>query len=201
MTIYISDKDAANLLNAISLVKDVLDKKFKKVLENVLDGKESRNEDRKAFPQTPFPKERSKEERKDEKKHTKACAREIFDIDGTDVEIVTLQPDPRNFEGSAALKPPTLDEIRSAMNQMMIKEFSAENFYYFYEAQGWLRSNGKPMYNWLAELRNWQLNELKNPNLATNGHTNTYNGASAEAAKAERDRHFMEHIARTYFGQ
>ena len=50
-------------------------------------------------------------------------------------------------------RPPTKDEVLSMANQIMMPSEDAEDFFLYYEAQGWVLANGLPMKNWQSKLQ------------------------------------------------
>ena len=69
--------------------------------------------------------------------------------------------------------PSGLDEVIETFGEVG-KESEAENFYNYYEANGWVQGAGKkPIKNWKAAARNWIRNAKKFDNGKQKGYTKT----------------------------
>ena len=60
---------------------------------------------------------------------------------------------------------PTLEEVLSVAQQLMVVPEIAEKFYWYYDAVGWM-INGRPITNWRSKLMEWKNNESKYNNNA-----------------------------------
>ena len=49
---------------------------------------------------------------------------------------------------------PTVDEVKAYCEEAQI-DIEAERFVDYYESQGWIKSNGRPVINWKATVRTW----------------------------------------------
>lgn len=61
---------------------------------------------------------------------------------------------------SSKFQKPTLDEIKDYCSQMNYK-LDAEKFYLYYEQCGWTVGKNKPMKDWRASLRLWNMNQAQ----------------------------------------
>lgn len=78
---------------------------------------------------------------------------EIKNIRSVCVESNTLAP------------APTLSELRSYCYENDMEDFDYENFYNYYESNGWLNKNGSAIKNWKAKLKYWYNDDKKNGRL------------------------------------
>lgn len=60
---------------------------------------------------------------------------------------------------------PTLSELRSYCYENDMEDFDYENFYNYYESNGWLNKNGSAIKNWKAKLKYWYNDDKKNGRL------------------------------------
>lgn len=51
---------------------------------------------------------------------------------------------------------PSLEEVGTECEHQGF-EFKGEEFYYYYDSQGWLKANGMRIHNWKSELKNWHM--------------------------------------------
>lgn len=79
--------------------------------------------------------------------------KEIKNIRSVCVESNTLAP------------APTLSELRSYCYENDMEDFDYENFYNYYESNGWLNKNGSVIKNWKAKLKYWYNDDKKNGRL------------------------------------
>lgn len=56
---------------------------------------------------------------------------------------------------------PTLSELRSYCYENDMGNFDYENFYNYYEANGWLNKNGTEIKNWKAKVNYWYKKDLE----------------------------------------
>lgn len=56
---------------------------------------------------------------------------------------------------------PTLSELRSYCYDNNMGNFDYENFYNYYEANGWLNKNGTEIKNWKAKVNYWYKKDLE----------------------------------------
>ena len=63
-------------------------------------------------------------------------------------------------------KKPTLEELTEYLQQLQIKDFTAEKFFDYYESKGWLVGRHK-MKDWKAAVRTWKNNTKKENPSAT----------------------------------
>ena len=56
---------------------------------------------------------------------------------------------------------PTLSELRSYCSENNMGNFDYENFYNYYEANGWLNKNGTEIKNWKAKVNYWYKKDLE----------------------------------------
>ena len=64
-----------------------------------------------------------------------------------------------------AFTTPTLDELRSYCQDNNMNDFDCDNFFNYYEANGWLNNNGTPIKNWKAKIKYWYNDDKKNNKL------------------------------------
>ena len=62
------------------------------------------------------------------------------------------------YKKSSKFQKPTLDELKEYCSQMGYK-VDAEKFYLYYEQCGWTVGKNKPMKDWRASLRLWNMNQ------------------------------------------
>ena len=55
--------------------------------------------------------------------------------------------------------PPTVEEIKAYCDERGTYWIDPEQFIDYYEARGWIMTNGKKMVDWKAAVRNWEKNE------------------------------------------
>ena len=74
---------------------------------------------------------------------------------------VTLEiRDKRLRDKNMLFVPPTTEEVTAYCNERQNK-VDAERFVNYYEAQGWLLSNGRKMADWKAAVRRWEQRDKK----------------------------------------
>lgn len=56
---------------------------------------------------------------------------------------------------------PTLSELCSYCRENDMSGFDYENFYNYYESNGWINKNGTPIKNWKAKVNYWYKNDLE----------------------------------------
>lgn len=56
---------------------------------------------------------------------------------------------------------PTLSELRSYCYENDMSGFDYDNFYNYYEANGWINKNGTPIKNWKAKVNYWYKKDLE----------------------------------------
>lgn len=66
---------------------------------------------------------------------------------------------------------PTLEDVLSAANRLMVTPEVATKFFYHYDADGWM-INGRPIINWQSKLMEWKNNQTTFSN-AANPNPNT----------------------------
>lgn len=71
----------------------------------------------------------------------------------------------RASSSSVSRKPPTMDEVQAYCDERG-NGLNAERFCDYYAAQGWRLSNGQPMRDWKAAVRNWEQRAMENPRAA-----------------------------------
>lgn len=64
------------------------------------------------------------------------------------------------YKKSSKFQKPTLDELKEYCSQMGYK-VDAEKFYLYYEQCGWTVGKNKPMKDWRASLRLWNMNQAQ----------------------------------------
>lgn len=64
------------------------------------------------------------------------------------------------YKKSSKFVKPTLDELKEYCSQMNYK-VDAEKFYLYYEQCGWTVGKNKPMKDWRASLRLWNMNQAQ----------------------------------------
>ena len=64
------------------------------------------------------------------------------------------------YKKSSKFQKPTLDELKDYCSQMGYK-VDAEKFYLYYEQCGWTVGKNKPMKDWRASLRLWNMNQAQ----------------------------------------
>lgn len=62
------------------------------------------------------------------------------------------------YKKSSKFQKPTIDEVKEYCSQMNYK-VDAEKFYLYYEQCGWTVGKNKPMKDWKASLRLWNMNQ------------------------------------------
>lgn len=122
--------------------------------------KEEKEKKTKKQENTPTPlKEENKKKKKKEKKekkektppqnaHTHTC--ELFSEKDT---IATLK--------KGEIKPPDLGEVIAYFVSKGSNQQSAEEFYYYYNGQGWRKANGNRIVHWDSEANHWLLQQNK----------------------------------------
>lgn len=55
------------------------------------------------------------------------------------------------------MKPPTLDEVRLEAAKIGLPEVQAEQFYFYFDAKGWMMGKNSPMKKWRSALQTWRL--------------------------------------------
>ena len=64
------------------------------------------------------------------------------------------------YKKSSKFQKPTLEELKEYCSQMGYK-VDAEKFYLYYEQCGWTVGKNKPMKDWRASLRLWNMNQAQ----------------------------------------
>lgn len=78
-------------------------------------------------------------------------------------------------ENSKVNERPTIDQVIDFATEWNIPENTAKEFYFHYEAQGWVTSGNNPRsFQWQSKLRQWYLNEVKQ-------YSSNYNKSKADS--------------------
>ena len=96
---------------------------------------------------------------------------------------------------------PLLEDVEAYHKELGITEFTAEEFFDYYETYGWLSKGGSKIVDWKSKMRSWKRNYNRYTNRkSTHNVTNTNQqrqaaGAGAQAAgAAAREEHRKEDL-------
>lgn len=92
----------------------------------------------------------------------------------------------RASSSSISRKPPTQDEVQAYCDERG-NGLNAERFCDYYAAQGWRLSNGQPMRDWKAAVRNWEQRAMENPRAAKEYVSRSRVMTDAERRQAHND--------------
>ena len=87
---------------------------------------------------------------------------------------------------SVSRKPPTPEEVQAYCDERR-NGISGEHFCDYYAAQGWKLSNGQPMRDWKATVRNWELRARERPKTAQAFFSRQRGMTDAERRQAHND--------------
>ena len=68
-----------------------------------------------------------------------------------------------NDEHPKVFHRPTIEKIEAYCNERGVTSFTAEKFFDYYEANGWMLSKDKKMKDWKATIRNWARMDAPEP--------------------------------------
>jgi uncharacterized protein YdaU (DUF1376 family) len=66
------------------------------------------------------------------------------------------------FKGNHKFIPPSLDDVRSYIQEKG-SSVSPDAFHAYYESNGWVQGKNKPIKNWKACLKTWEIRNQDNP--------------------------------------
>lgn len=92
----------------------------------------------------------------------------------------------RASSASVSRKPPTPEEVQAYCDERR-NGISGEHFCDYYAAQGWKLSNGQPMRDWKATVRNWELRTRERPKAAQAFFSRQRGMTDAERRQAHND--------------
>ena len=92
----------------------------------------------------------------------------------------------RASSSSVSRKPPTMDEVQAYCDERG-NGLNAERFCDYYAAQGWRLSNGQPMRDWKAAVRNWEQRAMENPRASKDYASRSRVMTDAEQRQAHND--------------
>lgn len=98
----------------------------------------------------------------------------------------TAEKPKRSSSASVSRKPPTPDEVQSYCDERC-NGISGEHFCDYYAAQGWKLSNGQPLKDWKAAVRNWELRARERPKAAQAFFSRHRGMTDAERRQAHND--------------
>ena len=100
----------------------------------------------------------------------------------------TLSPEKQKRASSASVsrKPPTAEEVQAYCDERG-NGISGTHFCDYYAAQGWNLSNGQPMRDWKAAVRNWEQRAMENPRAAKEYASRNRVMTDAERRQAHND--------------
>ena len=93
---------------------------------------------------------------------TKQKKTDIVCVDNSQAAIPALFDEPERAQRhKKEFEPPRLDEVISYADQNYCSQDEARKFFDYYNAQGWVRSNGRKIQNWQSAFNGWMRNTMK----------------------------------------